>query len=47
MTWAMKNGLAHLLTEMTAAVPKVDWIRVLYAYPGGVTNELIDVMVSP
>ena len=42
----LKNGLAHLLTEMTTAVPRVDWIRVLYAYPGGVTNELIEVMAT-
>ncbi len=42
----LKNGLAHLLAEMADAVPRVDWIRVLYAYPGGVTNELIEVMAS-
>ncbi len=42
----VKNGLARLLSEMTAAVPKVDWIRVLYAYPGGVTDELIEVMAN-
>ena len=42
----LKNGLAHLLTEMTAAVPQVDWIRVMYAYPGYVTDELIDVMAT-
>ncbi|MEK7993255.1 MAG: 30S ribosomal protein S12 methylthiotransferase RimO [Planctomycetota bacterium] len=44
--FGVKNGLAHLLTAMTAAVPEVDWIRVLYAYPGGVTNELIEVMAT-
>ena len=42
----LKNGLAHLLTEMTAAVPQVDWIRIMYAYPGYVTDELIDVMAT-
>jgi ribosomal protein S12 methylthiotransferase len=42
----LKNGLAHLLTEMTAAVPEVDWIRVMYAYPGYVTDELIEVMAT-
>jgi len=42
----LKNGLSHLLTEMTAAVPKVDWIRVMYAYPGYVTDELIEVMAT-
>src|SRR5512137_810106 len=42
----LRNGLARLLTEMTAAVPQVDWIRVMYAYPGCVTNELIEVMAT-
>ncbi len=42
----MKNGLAQLLEELTAAVPDVDWIRVLYAYPGYVSDRLIDVMAS-
>ena len=42
----LKNGLAYLLTAMTAAVPQVDWIRVMYAYPGYVTDELIEVMAT-
>jgi len=42
----LKNGLAYLLEEMTAAVPQVDWIRVMYAYPGYVTDELIKVMAT-
>jgi ribosomal protein S12 methylthiotransferase len=42
----LKNGLAHLLTAMTAAVPGINWIRVLYAYPGYVTDELIEVMAA-
>ncbi len=42
----MKNGLAQLLTKMTAAAPEVDWIRVMYAYPGYVTDELIQVMAT-
>jgi ribosomal protein S12 methylthiotransferase len=41
-----KNGLARLLKDMTAAVPEVDWIRVMYAYPGYVTDELIEVMAT-
>ncbi len=41
-----KNGLAHLLTEMTAVVPQVDWIRVMYAHPGYVTDRLIEVMAT-
>ena len=42
----LKNGLAHLLTEITAAAPQVDWIRIMYAYPGYVTDELIEVMAA-
>jgi ribosomal protein S12 methylthiotransferase len=42
----LENGLAHLLTEVTAAAPLVDWIRVMYAYPGYVTDELIEVMAT-
>jgi ribosomal protein S12 methylthiotransferase len=39
-----KNGLAVLLESLCKEVPAVDWIRILYAYPGFITDELIDVM---
>ena len=42
----MKDGLAILLEQITASVPDMDWIRVMYAYPGYVTDRLIDVMAS-
>ncbi len=42
----MKDGLAQLLEQMAPAVPDVDWIRVLYAYPGYVTDRLVEVMAS-
>lgn len=42
----MKDGLAVLLEQLTASVPDLDWIRVMYAYPGYVTDRLIDVMAS-
>jgi len=42
----MKDGLPHLLEELVAAVPAVDWIRVLYAFPGYVTDRLIEVMAG-
>lgn len=42
----IKNGLAKLITAMADQAPKIDWIRVMYAYPGYVTNELIEVMAS-
>ena len=42
----LKNGLAYLLKKLTAAAPQVDWIRVMYAYPGYVTDELIEVIAT-
>jgi ribosomal protein S12 methylthiotransferase len=42
----MKDGLAILLENLTTSVPDMDWIRVMYAYPGYVTDRLIDVMAS-
>ncbi|MDD5191124.1 MAG: 30S ribosomal protein S12 methylthiotransferase RimO [Dehalococcoidales bacterium] len=42
----MKNGLALLLSKLTEAAPNVDWIRIMYAYPGYVTDELIEVMAK-
>jgi len=42
----LKNGLAHLLEKMVPAVPDIDWIRIMYAYPGYVTDRLIEVMAA-
>lgn len=42
----LKDGLAVLLEELTTSVPDMDWIRIMYAYPGYVTDRLIDVMAS-
>jgi ribosomal protein S12 methylthiotransferase len=42
----MKDGLAHLLAQLVAAVPDMPWIRIMYAYPGYVTDRLIDVMAT-
>lgn len=42
----MKDGLAELLDNLAPAVPEVDWIRVLYAYPGSVTDRMIEVMAK-
>lgn len=42
----MKDGLAILLENLTTSVPDMDWIRIMYAYPGYVTDRLIDVMAS-
>jgi ribosomal protein S12 methylthiotransferase len=42
----VRDGLARLLEKLTMAVPNVDWLRIMYAYPGYITNRLIDVMSS-
>jgi ribosomal protein S12 methylthiotransferase len=42
----LKNGLAYLLKKLTVDAPNIDWIRVMYAYPGFVTDELIEVMAT-
>ncbi|MCC7117501.1 MAG: 30S ribosomal protein S12 methylthiotransferase RimO [Anaerolineales bacterium] len=42
----LKDGLAVLLEQLTDSVPDVDWIRVMYAYPGYVTDRLIEAMAT-
>jgi ribosomal protein S12 methylthiotransferase len=42
----MRDGLAQLLEQMAQAVPELEWIRVMYAYPGYVTDRLIEVMAT-
>jgi ribosomal protein S12 methylthiotransferase len=49
----IKNGLAILLEDMAEAlrIPRsdqsgIEWIRIMYAYPGYVTDRLVDVMAS-
>ncbi|HRO23427.1 MAG TPA: 30S ribosomal protein S12 methylthiotransferase RimO, partial [Promineifilum sp.] len=42
----IKNGLTYLLKEITAAAPDIPWIRIMYAYPGYVTDELIETMAT-
>lgn len=42
----LRDGLAHLLEQIVAAVPDLPWLRVMYAYPGCVTDRLIDTMAA-
>jgi ribosomal protein S12 methylthiotransferase len=42
----LKDGLAVLLEKLTDAVPALDWIRIMYAFPGYVTDHLIEVMAE-
>jgi ribosomal protein S12 methylthiotransferase len=40
----IKDGLAGLLENLLPRVPSIPWVRILYAYPGYVTDNLIDLM---
>jgi ribosomal protein S12 methylthiotransferase len=40
------DGLSILLEKIIAAVPDVDWIRIMYSFPGCVTDRLIEVMAN-
>jgi ribosomal protein S12 methylthiotransferase len=43
----MKDGLADLLDTLTTQVTGLPWIRVMwYAYPGYVTDRLIETMAT-
>jgi ribosomal protein S12 methylthiotransferase len=42
----MRDGLPVLLEGLAAAAPRIDWIRILYAFPGAVSRRLIDAMAA-
>ncbi len=42
----LKDGLSTLLEDVCQAAPQIDWIRLMYAYPGAVTDKLIETMVQ-
>lgn len=42
----MKEGLATLLETLSDEVSELDWVRVMYSFPGYVTDHLIEVMAS-
>ena len=42
----MKEGLTILLETLSDQVPEMDWVRVMYSYPGYVTERMIEVMAS-
>ena len=43
---AIRDGTANLLEALVEAVPNVDWIRVLYNFPGSVSDRQIEVMAK-
>jgi len=42
----LKDGLSTLLEGLLEAAPDVPWFRIMYAYPGYVTDRMIEVMAS-
>ena len=44
--FGVREGLANLLEGLVKEVPEVDWIRILYNFPGSVTDRQIEVMAA-
>lgn len=42
----MKDGLVTLLQEILRAAPAIEWIRLLYTFPGAVSERLIELMAT-
>lgn len=40
------DALARLLTDLLPMIPDVPWVRLLYTYPGMVTDRLIELMAA-
>jgi ribosomal protein S12 methylthiotransferase len=44
--WGEQNGLPALIEDMLRAAPELHWLRLMYAYPGHVSQRLIEVMAA-
>jgi ribosomal protein S12 methylthiotransferase len=44
--WGEVDGLPGLLAEIVKAAPALRWVRLMYAYPGHVSQRLIEVMAT-
>ncbi len=42
----LRDGLATLLDELCQALPEQVWVRLMYAYPHGISERLIEVMAT-
>ncbi len=42
----LKDGLAQLLERLVKEVPDIPWIRIMYAFPGAVSDRLIELMAT-
>ena len=42
----LEDGLPTLLQKLIQSIPEVPWLRILYTFPGSITDRLIEVMAS-
>jgi len=42
----MRDGLPLLLKEIMSAAPEIPWLRVMYTFPGAISDELVNVMAE-
>jgi ribosomal protein S12 methylthiotransferase len=42
----MKEGLSQLLEALVQTAPGIDWLRIMYAFPGYVTDRQIETMAA-
>jgi len=42
----MKDGLSQLLEKLLPRIPDIPWVRILYAFPGFISDRLIELMAS-
>ena len=40
----LNDGLSDLLTSLVEQAPGIPWIRIMYAFPGAISDKLIEVM---
>lgn len=41
-----KKSLAELLKEVLGVIKNIEWVRLLYAFPAHITDELLDIIAS-
>lgn len=44
--WGELDGLPSLLEQIVKNAPEVNWIRLMYAYPGHASEKLVEVMAA-
>ena len=44
--WGDRHALPRLLNALLNRVPDLHWLRLMYAYPGHISDELIEVMAT-